>query len=85
MSDPKTKAERSKAKDVRQGIVEQRPVSSNKKKKLKYKIICELHLFRAITPDFCYGKYATLTDAENALKTIDKKFRYYVNPRIEEV
>lgn len=38
MSDPRTKEERSKAKDIRQGITEQRPVSNNSKKKKKYAV-----------------------------------------------
>lgn len=36
MSNPRAKAERSKAKNTRQGITEQKPVSSNQKKKIKF-------------------------------------------------
>lgn len=86
MSDPRAKAERSAAKDIRQGITEQRPVSSNSKKKYKYEVLCDLiFLYSAINQkDYRIGKFAKLSDAEKC-KTAAEKKSYYQNVRIVEL
>lgn len=86
MSNPRTKAERSAAKDIRQGIIEQRPVSSNSKKKYKYEVLCDL-VFRNVRmnqKDYRIGKFAKLADAEKCVESSKKK-GYYQNIRIVEL
>ncbi len=82
MSNPRAKAERSKAKDIRQGIEEQTPVSSKKQKKKKYAIICDMMFMRSIIKNTVYGKYERLKDAENAFKVLPL---YCTNATIEEI
>jgi hypothetical protein len=87
MSNPRAKAERSAAKDIRQGITEQRPVSVNSKKRLRYKLVGDIEFeYSAMfnRKDYCIGKYEKLSDAEKALKANQKK-SYYKNLRIEEL
>lgn len=88
MSNPRAKAERSKAKDIRQGLVEQKPVTSNAKKKYKYKVTAQYSescLFWKHDKDrFHVGKYTSLTGAEQALKSL-AKYKFYTDLRIEEI
>ena len=86
MSQAQAKAERSKAKDTRQGILEQRPVSSNSKKKNKYVIYADLCFLSKIFnhKNVCVGKYATLRAAEQAYQHA-LKVKYYTNVRMEEL
>ena len=88
MSNPRAKQERSKAKDTRQGIVEQKPVSSSLKKKSKYKITAQYHqgclLYKTEKDRFSIGKYTTLAGAEQALKSLSK-YSFYTELRIEEI
>ena len=86
MSDARVKAERSKAKDIRQGILEQKPVSSNSKKKPKYAVYADL-VFTHCTlnrKNYCVGKYATMKAAEQAYQHA-LKVKYYSNVRIQEL
>ncbi len=82
MSDPRTKAERSHAKDIRQGIVDQRPVTANKKKKKKWIVRADwkIAVWRRET---VIGRYATLDAATKAAAAAEKSF--YTNVRIEEL
>lgn len=82
MSNPRAKAERSKAKDIRQGIEEQTPVSSKKQKKKKYAIICDMTFLGTVRKEQTYGKYERLKDAENAFKVLPL---YCINATIEEI
>lgn len=82
MSNPITKAERSRAKDIRQGIEEQSPVSSKKQKKKKYAIIYDMTFLGCVRKGLTYGKYERLKDAENAFKVLPL---YYTNATIEEI
>lgn len=82
MSDPRTKSERSKAKDIRQGIVDQRPVSSSKKKKPMWIVRGEWAIW--MDREITIGKYPKLADAEKALASASKK-KWYKNLRIEEL
>lgn len=83
MSDPLTKAERSKEKDIRQGIVEQRPVSSDKQKKKAYTLRATMPWFNNQLARVALGHYATLRDAEKAKEAALKK-PYYTEVEIEE-
>lgn len=84
MSDPRTKEERSKAKDIRQGITEQRPVIPHEKKKKKYAVKGKWTITFFKNPDTIIGKYATLKDAEKALKSA-QKVKWYKDLHIEEL
>lgn len=83
MSNPRAKAERSKAKDIRQGIVEQRPVSTNSKKKYNYEVLCDFCFTNAAFnhKDYRLGKFHKLSDAEKCKEAAEKK-KYYTNVRI---
>lgn len=83
MSDPRTKAERSHAKDIRQGIVDQRPVSSNKKKKKKWIVRAEWKIAVWNRRETVVGRYASLDAATKAAAAAEKSF--YTNVRIEEL
>jgi hypothetical protein len=74
MSDSKFKAERSAAKNARQGVVEQRPTHGSKSHKGKkpYELRGTFWWFK----DFSIGKYATLEDAEKSLATHLKRKSY---------
>lgn len=86
MSNPRTKAERSAAKDIRQGITEQRPVSVNSKKKYKYEVICDIVFMHSTfnRKDYRLGKFHKLSDAQKCKAAAEKK-SYYQNVRIEEL
>lgn len=73
MSDPVAKAERSKAKDLRQGITEQRERSARKKKPKDkpFRVMWKSHLFREA---WCAAKFATRKEAESY---IEKQGRSY--------
>lgn len=79
MSNARVKAERSKAKDIRQGIEEQRPVSSKSRKGAKpYRLVGDFYVWH----DYTFGRYKTRAHAEQALATNSKKSMYN-NLRIE--
>lgn len=79
MSDARTKAERSLAKDKRQGVVDQKPVhAKDKKHKKPYAVVGSIWMWK----DFAIGHYFTLKDAEKALENYQKK-ALYSNLRIE--
>ena len=87
MSDPKTKAERSKAKDIRQGIIEQKPIKAKSKKNKPFSIFVVLNMpwlhgydLDAKKP-FRYGRYSTREAADQALKKLPS---FYQNPTILE-
>lgn len=86
MSNPRAKSERSKAKDIRQGITEQRPVGSNQKKKYNYEVLCDLCFMnvRLNHKDYRLGKFHKLSDAEKCKKAAEQK-RYYTNVRIKPI
>lgn len=86
MSDARAKAARSAAKDIRQGVTEQRPVSSKLKKKAKYKILVDLEFMqsRFNKKDYCIGKYVKLRYAEQAYQSA-LKVKYYTNVRMIEI
>lgn len=87
MSNPRAKAERSAAKDVRQGITEQRPVSSKtKNRKYRYEVLCDLFFLNARMnhKDYRLGKFAKLSDAEKCAESAKRK-RFYQNVRIKEL
>lgn len=81
MSDPRTKAERSLAKDIRQGVIDQRAGLGARAKKKKYAIrgVWSMWGDRPVV----VGRYASLKDAQKALEVASKK-GYYSNLRIEE-
>lgn len=83
MSNPRAKAERSKAKDIRQGITEQRAVSSKSPKKKPWVVRAEWVLRWLGNHEVVIGRYAKLSDAEKAAEATRKK-RHYTNVRIEE-
>ena len=83
MSDPRTKAERSHAKDIRQGVVEQRPVTANKKKKKKWIVRADWKIAILHGRETVVGRYATLDAATKAAAAAEKSF--YTNVRIEEL
>jgi len=83
MSNPRAKAERSKAKDLRQGIVEQRPVSSKSAKKKPWVVRADWVLRWTCERGIVIGRYAKHSDAEKAAEATRKK-SYYTNVRIEE-
>lgn len=83
MSDPRAKAERSKAKDIRQGITEQRPVTANKQKKKPWVVRADWETRWFAGRELVIGRYAKLSDAEKAAEATRKK-SYYTNVRIEE-
>lgn len=86
MSNKRAKAERSAAKDIRQGITEQRPVSVNSKKKPQYEVICDIVFMHSMfnRKDYRLGKFHKLSDAEKCAKAASKK-GYYINVRIVEL
>lgn len=83
MSNQRSKAERSKAKDIRQGIVEQKPVSSNSHKKANYEVLCDFQFMCSAfnRKDYRLGKFHKLSDAEKCKEAAEKK-KYYINVRI---
>lgn len=83
MSNPRAKAERSKAKDIRQGVTEQRPVSSKSQKKKPWVVRADWVLQWRDDFEVVIGRYAKLSDAEKAAEATRKK-SYYTNVRIEE-
>lgn len=83
MSNPRAKAERSKAKDIRQGITEQRPVSSKSQKKKRWVVRADWETRILPWREIVIGRYAKLGDAEKAAEATRKK-SYYTNVRIEE-
>lgn len=83
MSNPRAKAERSKAKDIRQGITEQRPVTASKQKKKPWVVRAMWETRFLPWRDVVIGRYAKLSDAEKAAEATRKK-SYYTNVRIEE-
>lgn len=86
MANKRAKQERSAAKDIRQGVTEQRPVSSNKKKKKTYRLVGDFGIEgeRFFFRDYSFGKYSSLKQAEDALASHEKK-KYTSNLRIEEI
>lgn len=86
MSNPRAKTERSKAKDIRQGVVEQQPLKPPSKKKDRYEVLCDLVFMntRMNHKDYRIGKFAKLSDAEKCVKASEKK-KYYQNVRIKEL
>lgn len=84
MSNPRAKAERSKAKDLRQGITEQRPVTASKRKKKAYTLRVTMVWFNKQLARYTVGNYATLRDAEKAAEAARKK-SYYTEIIIEEI
>lgn len=94
MSDAQAKAERSKAKDIRQGITEQKPLKGKaKKKKHTHRIVGEFaskSLFNAsFNPEWLQGtqtigKYSSLQAAQTALAALSKQ-GIYTNLRTEEL
>jgi hypothetical protein len=83
MSDPRAKAERSRAKDLRQGIVDQRPVSSKSSKKKPWVVRADWTVPWPRDRETVIGRYAKLSDAEKAAESTRRK-SYYTNVRIEE-
>lgn len=79
MSNARVKAERSKAKDIRQGIEEQRPVHAKSRKGAKpYRLVGDFYVWQ----NYVFGKYKTLAQAEQALATHSRRSNY-ANLRIE--
>jgi len=76
VSDPRTKAERSLAKDIRQGVVEQRPVGSKGKSRGAAKpYAIKGSFFR--WKEHVVGRYASLDDALKALSAYRRKALYH--------
>lgn len=70
MSNARVKAERSKVKDIRQGIEEQRPVQSKSRKGAKpYRLVGDFYVWQ----NYVFGKYKTLAQAEQALITLQRR------------
>mgnify|MGYP000095921433 CR=1 FL=1 len=74
MSDPRTKAERSKAKDIRQGVVEQRSVGSKGSRKMAkvFRLTGSIWHWN----DRVIGKYTTLMSARKAYFSAKSKGLY---------
>lgn len=75
MSNPWTKAERSLAKDIRQGVVEQRPALSKGKSRGGSKPYSVTGKF--FDREFSLGRYATLDDAMKAVSARLRKSPYH--------
>lgn len=90
MSNARAKAERSHAKDLRQGVVEQRPVSSGDKKKKKKQWAVRVDYGGIFSKMWgreggtVIGKYASRAAAEQAAKSAERH-SFYTNVRIEEI
>jgi hypothetical protein len=86
MSNTRVKIERSKAKDIRQGIVEQHGhINSDKsKKKYTHAVHAQVVFFGKILKSDYIRKFYSLASAEQCKSALEKK-RYYVNLRIEEL
>lgn len=85
MSNKRAKAERSKAKDIRQGLVEQRPVSSHEQKKKKWIVKGKWIIgFLSNERPVVIGRYAKESDALKALAAAQKK-SYFTDLVIEEI
>lgn len=73
MSNKLIKAERSRAKDIRQGVIEQTPTPSKDRKGAKpYKIVGTF-MDRELT----VGRYKTLAQAQEALHNMERKKLYF--------
>jgi hypothetical protein len=73
MSNARSKAEASHAKDIRQGIVEQTTIHVKNRKIVKpYKITGNIWLWE----DCLVGRYRTLHDTELAFETYQRKATY---------
>lgn len=70
MSNGKSKYEPGVAKQMRQGIVEQRSHIKNKHVKKPYKVVCTKWF---LWTNFCLGHYVTLHDAEKAVANYQNK------------
>jgi hypothetical protein len=70
MSNSKSKYEPGVAKQMRQGIVEQRSHIKNKHVKKPYKVVCTKWF---LWTNFCLGHYVTLHDAEKAFANYHNK------------
>jgi hypothetical protein len=89
MSDAQAKAERSKAKDIRQGVTEQKPLKGKSKKKHTHRIVGEYASKFFLNFDWLHGnqtigKYSSLKAAQTALAALSKQ-SIYTNLRIEEL
>jgi hypothetical protein len=86
MSNARVKADSSAAKDARQGIVEQRPVSGSKSHKGKkpYQVRGTFWWWK----DYSLGNFATLADAEKCVAAHLKRKNYndlrIIGPGVEE-
>jgi hypothetical protein len=88
MSDPRTKAERSKAKDIRQGIIEQKPQGRKSTVKVNKPIQVE---YKWVNPTWRenkewrnWKKYRSVEDAEVAMKNMIRKHPTLYELRIKE-
>lgn len=88
MSNAQAKAERSKAKDIRQGIIDQPSVKSKSRKRFTHRITAEWSIDTILSAldngRFTYGKYTSLTAAQQALKSM-AKYKFYTNVMLEEI
>lgn len=86
MSNTRAKQERSKAKDIRQGIVEQHGhINSDKsKKKYTHAVYAQVIFFGKVLKSEYVRKFYSLASAEQCKSALEKK-KFYVNVRIEEL
>lgn len=81
MSDPRSKAEQSRAKDIRQGIREQRERIPAKRKKIEkpFRVMMKWTFWKS--GEWCVGRFATRDEAE---RHIEKCLRGYSSPPPED-
>jgi len=86
MSNAIAKQERSKAKDIRQGIIEQHGhINSDKsKKKHTHAVYAQVIFFGKVLKSEYVRRFRSLASAEQCKSALEKK-RFYVNVRIEEL
>jgi hypothetical protein len=86
MSNIRVKIERSKAKDIRQGIIEQHGhINSDKsKKKYTHAVHAQIVFFGKILNNNYVRKFYSLASAEQCKSALEKK-GFYVNLRIEKL
>ena len=83
MSDPLVKAERSKAKDIRQGVIEQRPCGTKSKREKPIVIERRFHPncifpFSMKSREWrTWGRYRTHAEAVKVISGLERKYSYF--------
>jgi hypothetical protein len=81
MSNPRAKAERSKAKDLRQGVREQKPGGNRNKRARPVMVLYRIHakspLRKCMKCSDEWAKWRTYRTTEEAQKAVDAQLRKY--------